>query len=229
MEFGGVKLTDRPGVRRRENAAAIPAADVPDDVLDLFERYRNREKLGDGEMERLMEYAASTDDLLSLTESLGYSRSDYMRLAKAMSRRGVTKRGREPEEALVDTKIMRQKEFVRSLAEDIWSIGAETVMRWYSRASEVGYWDEALKRVNMAEFVRDAIEFYLNEGVRIRELQQDNVALSAAVELLSMKLNELLDRIAMAVAALSMVEQLYRDVPNLPLILAPIRSSLYMS
>jgi hypothetical protein len=230
MEFGGVKLTARLDVEKRRAAVGLELSrEVPEDVRKLFVRYRDREKLDDEEMDKLMDYAASVEDLLALTEAFGYRRSDYMRLAKAMSRRGVTKRGKEPEEALVDTKIMRQKEFVRNLAEDMWSIGSETIMRWYSRASEVGYWDEAVKRVNMAEFVRDAIEFYLNEGVRIRELQQDNVALSAAVELLSMKLNELLDRISEAVMVTSMVEQLYRDVPNLPLILAPIKSSLGLS
>lgn len=213
---------------RRAAKGLEETREVPDEIRDLLMRYKNREKLSREEQDKLFDYLSGVDDLLALVTSTPFlfSRTAYMRLNKAMSRRGIKRKAKKPEEELVDVKLKKQKEFVRKLSETMWSIGAETIMKWYSRAAEVGYYKDELKDVDMAEFVRDAVQFYLDEGTRIKELQQDNVALNAAIELLSAKFNELLERFNEVAMVTSMTEMLYKDVENLPLILAPIKSKL---
>jgi len=221
-------MTARLDVAKRVAAKGLELShEVPDDVRDLLMRYKNREKLSSEEQDTLFDYLATVDDLLALVSSTPYQfrRTDYMRLAKAMGRRGIKRRVKAPEEELVSVKLSKQKEFVRKLSETMWGIGAETIMKWYSLAAEVGYYKDELKDVDMAEFVRYAVQFYLDEGTRIRELQLDNVSLNDAIEELSKMYNALLERFNEVAMVTSMTELLYRErIENLPLILAPIKS-----
>lgn len=199
---------------------------VEEEVLDLLERFRNKQPLTEEEREKLFSFLSQVPDVKGFVFGHGYTIRDYSRLMKAMQKAGVKKRKAEVGTEIDKVRTEREREWARRVADIMWRIGADTVMRWYHRAAEVGYFDEASGTVDMSGFLRDAVEFYLSQAPKFVEMKEEIVALRAAIEYLSKRYSDLLDRLAAARAALDVVEELNKDIEGIGMILMPVKRAL---
>lgn len=198
---------------------------------ELAQAFKDGGKLTDEQLSELGSFLEGEGGIKVVVDKFGFSEKDYRRLKQALVRRKikVPKAPSKPEEELVSVKLLKQKEWVRKTSETMWNIGAETVLRWKTLASQAqGYWNDELKDVDMEKFVTDAIDLYVTKGQEIRGIEMENVALLVSIELLSKMYNELLYRLNEARMAVYMTEMLNQDVESLPLLLTPIKTRLEM-
>jgi len=154
---------------------------LPPEISEIVDRYRQRgaKALRDEDVRILQEYFTDKDMRVTLREA-GYPSRVYTALHRLLHRRigGVRPT------TLEDLQKWDFGEFVRTMWEEAKSIGQDTVMRWVTRASEMGYYDEEAKRVQMNEFVKDAIEYFLSKAPEEREREHELAFLRVLSEVL---------------------------------------------
>jgi len=202
----------------------MSSPEIPPDKAHLILAFKSREPLTEDQLKDLFSYLRGIPDMKNfLMEHCDYTPRDYNRLKKRMQLMGVTRSARDPGRILDEQEGPDLASFVRGVWEDVKAVGSEAVMKWYRRAAEVGYYDEGKRRVDMAQFIRDAVEFYLEKSARARELELENRALSSALEVMGARLKSVVDRLTLMGITLDMLEAAN---PDLGLALAPLRGIL---
>lgn len=169
-----------------------------------------------------------------MRDKYGLSETEYERIKKAMARSGFRIRHREfkPE----DEFDRQAKDDERAFWKTLWKQVHDTAMQILTKRSpqimELGYIHEDEHGNAMPDFVKflnDAIDFYLKEGSRVQELESENKALKASVELLSILYKEALHRLNEARATVVLTELVNQDNEAIPIILSPIKERLGVS
>jgi hypothetical protein len=212
-----------PTKPKKEPPKALELArQVPEDIANLLGQFKGQEKLSDDDEDKLFSYLMAQEDILSLVtaEPFKFTKRDYGRLNKAMSRKGAAKKRGEPIAEIDRVSDFKKREFLRQLAESSWEIGTDVMMKWVQRASELGYYDEAAKKVDMARFVNDAIEFFILHGEEIAELEATALANRGMAAMLAEAVGKLSSTIILVDTQLDRLEKSY---PQLHFQLIPLR------
>ncbi len=140
---------------------------VPDDIQALLRKAKEK-TCKDKEFLRLAEWIIGMKkvpgfNLMKLVQGeFEYSRSNYDYLQKRV-RRIEVKMGQSAKMILKDHESDDFAKYVEELWTEAKTIGTETVMNWMQRATELGYYDEATKKVKMKQFVEDACNFFMEK------------------------------------------------------------------
>jgi len=226
--------------------AEIP---VPPEVEELIEAYRGKEKLTDEQWTTLRDFLATVPNVAEfLKENYGYTDRDYGRLREFFSSHGWTLGAKEaigrppkkgkmkkktkeekvepPEKQIKKTVVQREKEELVKLASQVYGdairIG-KLVQAYGARASELGYYNKDEDKPDLDRFVKDALDFFIETGPRVMEIEQENRANKALLEILGPAWNRTLIKMRDIRMALNIV---LRANPELELKLLPLRAEV---
>jgi len=206
----------------KEEKALEPANQVPEDIAKLLGHFKLKEKLSEDDEAKLFSYLSGQENILALVtaEPFKFTRTDYGRLNKAMTTKGIITRKGQPIAEIDRVADEKKREFLRQLAESSWEIGTDVMMKWVQRASELGYYDEDTKKVDMARFVNSAIEFFIQYGTSIAELEATAIANRGMSAMLAKAFSKLSSTIILVDTQLDGLEKRY---PQLHYQLIPLR------
>jgi hypothetical protein len=196
--------------------------------LQILQAFKSHEKLTDDQLAELGSFLEAEGGIKEAAEKYGLSEKEYRRLKTALGRKKVrvSKAPTKPEDEVSRVRLDKEREWVKKVAEQMWGLGSSTIMRWYSRAGELGYVDEK-GEVDVGRLVNEAMDFYLAEGARVKEIERENVALKSAIDdYLKPRFQELVDLLADIRMRVLMIEQLNQDVEGLSLLLSPLKNRL---
>jgi len=161
--------------------------EIPEDVKELFDKYLKKEAEKD-DQDKLFRWILGMQkdpkfNLLSLVmEGYGWEKRDYNRLEQALR----TAKKRLEMSAASKLKELEQGDFA-SFIEKLWSeaktIATETIMTWFERAREYGYYDAETGRVRMKEFIEDSCNFYIQNKENLEILMEQVNDSEAAAKL----------------------------------------------
>lgn len=150
---------------------------IPHVIHELFVKYKNK-AIDDKERMELCSWIIGMEKVpgfnykqLSM-DGFDFTTRDYNRLTKAVERA----KKKMTVSAETELKIHEAAGFATFL-EDLWNearnIGQDTVMRWYSRAIEYGYFDENKQTVRMRDFIEDACNFYVDQKDHLETVDEE--------------------------------------------------------
>lgn len=195
--------------------------EISEEIKQLLMDFRDRRAMDEQQLATLFKFLADQNiKPLVMSKFFKYSKTDYERLKKTMQRTGIVVLPPKPEKELERLVAKDYRDFIAKFWADAKIIGETTVMRWVQRASELGYFDESLNKVDMPRFVQDACNFFIKNYHRITELEQEALANKALAAMLAEGVNSLAQRIVLVDAQLGFLEQSF---PQLKYPLIPIR------
>lgn len=211
---------------------------VPHDVEEAIKTYKGkRKRLTKEQWQTLKDYFATIPDVKEfLAKNFDYDDNDYKRIKVVFSTRKWTlgagprvpqEKGPPPPRKVITRKMAAvEREFLEKMTEqnykELLKI-AKMVSKHVPLMSELGYYDPEADRVDVVGFVEQAIMFFADTGPKMQEIQQENIANKALLELVGPAWNKTLIRIRDIRFALDMI---LRANPELELKLLPLRAEV---
>ncbi|GAI65791.1 unnamed protein product [marine sediment metagenome] len=150
---------------------------------ELAEAFKNRKitKAERAEFSGLLGELRSHDDFILKdwgTEH-DFDQAAYARLIKLLGRGPKLREVPAPERALTRQVSQDYSKFLKGLWEETRQVGQDVAMRWMQTAAELGFWDDENDRPRFREFVSAAINFFVENRLKVPELKEEVARLDA--------------------------------------------------
>ncbi|GAI68892.1 unnamed protein product [marine sediment metagenome] len=152
-------------------------------VDELAEAFKNRKitKAERAEFSGLLGELRSHDDFILKdwgTEH-DFDETAYSRLLKLLGRGSKPREVPAPERVLTRQVAQDYAKFLKGLWEETRQVGQDVAMRWMQTAAELGFWDDENDRPRFREFVSAAINFFVENRLKVPELKEEVARLDA--------------------------------------------------
>ncbi|GAI91149.1 unnamed protein product, partial [marine sediment metagenome] len=123
----------------------------------------------------------SHDDFILKTWSVEHDFDPvaYSRLLKLLGRGSKPREVPAPERALTRQVSQDYSKFLKGLWEETRQVGQDVAMRWMQTCSELGFWSDENDRPRFREFVSAAINFFVENRLKVPELKEEVARLDA--------------------------------------------------
>ncbi len=207
--------------------------EVPENIAKLLRDYKTggKKALSSQQFEELAGYLINVEvQPLVMGDPFKFTKAGYDALMKAIGRTGASKKPKEikPEQELARHEREAEAKFWKGIWERSHAVAMRQIRRWEPRIIEMGYTMEVEGNVfaDSEKFIGDAIDFFVTQGRRVKEIEQENVALVASIELLAAMYDGVILKFNEVRMAVLMTEAVNQNFEQLPLILSPIKSRL---
>ncbi|GAI93875.1 unnamed protein product, partial [marine sediment metagenome] len=151
---------------------------------ELAEAFKNRKitKAERAEFSGLLGELRSHDDFIlkNWGTDHDFDEAAYSRLLKLLGRGSKPREVPAPEQRALTRQVSQDySKFLKGLWEETRQVGQDVAMRWMQTAAELGFWDDENDRPRFREFVSAAINFFVENRLKVPELKEEVARLDA--------------------------------------------------
>jgi len=218
---------------------------VPPEVDELLKAYKRkkkgrRTKLTDAQWGEVRKYLATVSNVGEfLAKNYDYSSKDYGSIRNYFSshkwplgakreigrkpKRPKKKKVPTPEEIIEKTVAEKEREKATKIAtdhmEDVYHLG-NLVKSYGSKASEIGFHDDALDKPDLDKFTKTALDFFIKYRDKVQELEEKLMVVTATGRTVKKGYVAAVQRLRLVEMVIELIEE---TTPELVIDFSPLR------